>query len=149
MSRRCFTLDKCWNAWRLCALSGLSRCVLCSDRRAGWGSGLPETPRPPSLPRSRCWRPAPEPFSPPSLVRAKTQRHREVATPSVCRPDESGGSTLHLSPPLSGLSGLPEQLCLVVFPVTPLDVVKIRLQAQQTPFHKGQSVLFLPSQAVR
>lgn len=111
MSRRCFTLDKCWTAWRLCALSGFSRCVLCSDRRAGWGSGLPETPRPPSLPRSRCWRPAPEPFSPPSLVRAKTHRHEEVAAASVCRPDASGGETLNLCPPLSGLSSF-VLLCL-------------------------------------
>lgn len=40
-------------------------------------------------------------------------------------------------------SSLPEQLCVVVLPVTPLDVVKIRLQAQQTPFYKGGSVLVL------
>lgn len=36
-----------------------------------------------------------------------------------------------------------------VFTVTPLDVVKIRLQAQQTPFHQGRTFcLFLFSVAL-
>lgn len=99
-----FTLDKCWNVWKLCALSGLSRCVLWSDRRAGWGSGLLRTPRLPSLPCSRCWRPAPEPFSRPSLVRPSTQRQEEVNNPSVSHPDESTARVLNPSPPLSSSS---------------------------------------------
>lgn len=138
--------DACGNVWELSALPGFSRCVVCSDRRAGWGSGLPGAPWWPSLPRSRCWPPAPEPSSRPSLVRPSTHSHQQASRSSVCRPDGSPAPPPRPAPPHWAASV--SSFVLLLFAVTPLDVVKIRLQAQQSPFYKGQCELFLPSQAV-
>uniref|UniRef100_A0A4W4EKU4 Mitochondrial glutathione transporter SLC25A39 n=1 Tax=Electrophorus electricus TaxID=8005 RepID=A0A4W4EKU4_ELEEL len=71
-----------------------------------------------------------------------THQTNTGCNPQGCRMGETPGANSAAITPLQQMLASGTGALLTSVFVTPLDVVKIRLQAQQTPFHKGKCFLY-------